>query len=366
MNIQSVKTPENMMFLITSLYGGGAEKVCCILASKMAECCNVTLCYMVEDEEGRRYPIDPRCEVVKLPFKHCTFKRNPLKFFWYKWTLIRFCKKLKKEKKIDVSVSLLIQPNLLNVFSRAGDRVITSERANPKMYMADKFWLTRLAYSKSDHVVFQSSKVQGFYDEKIRKKSSIIMNPVSVSCLADDVRNKRIISMGRLSEQKNHAMLIRSFAAFYKNHPDYTLTIYGEGDLRDSLQKLISELNLQDAAFLPGNSNNVHEQIRDAEIFVLSSNFEGLSNALLECMTMGISCISTRCEGSTDVIRDGENGLLIDIGDEDALTKSLNRLADDPEFRKNLEKQAMKDSVAFDKNIVIEQWEEVFRGERNK
>jgi glycosyltransferase involved in cell wall biosynthesis len=94
---------------------------------------------------------------------------------------------------------------------------------------------------------------------------------------------------------------------------------------------------------------------------VLSSDFEGLSNALLECMSMGIACISTRCEGSVDVIRNGENGLLVDIGDETGLMKAMCLLADDAGLRRKLERQAREDIRVYDKDIVTKSWEQVIR-----
>ncbi len=353
----------SVLLLISSLYGGGAEKVCCVLASCLAKENDVAILYLSDSIDGKTYPLDPRVKRILLRYKGCAFRKAPLRCLAYKCLKINAVRKVKRERHVDVSVSLLREPNLLNVFSRQGERVITSERANPRIYLPEKFWQTRLAYTLSDHVVFQSKKVQNLYGPRIRSRSSVIMNPVSVSCHAAENRKKRIVTAGRLVKQKNHQMLISSFAAFHLRYPEYTLTIYGEGEERENLQKQIETLNLQEYAFLPGNEINLHEQIRDAEIFVLSSNFEGLSNSLLECMTMGIACISTRCEGSEDVIRHMENGILIDIGDEHALTESLCALAADPALRTALAKKAKSDSAAFDKNNVIQRWEEVlFKG----
>ena len=124
---------------------------------------------------------------------------------------------------------------------------------------------------------------------------------------------------------------------------------------------MIGHLNLSDAVFLEKNDPDVLQRIRDAEMFVLSSNFEGLSNALLECMSMGIACISTRCEGSVDVIRERENGLLVDVGDKRALTEAICALAQDPELRRRLERQAMEDMKAYDKDTVVKDWSRVIR-----
>lgn len=357
----SASARHRILFIITSLYGGGAEKVCCVLASKMAEKHDVTLLYFFEHENGKHYPLDERVKRVCMPYLTCRPLTHPLKWLVCQWLNFKNVRAAKRNNHVDLSVSLLLSPNALNVFTRRrGERIVTSERANPRVFLPKLFGLTRLIYGLSDHVVFQSETVRSLYGKRIRAKSSIIMNPVSISCRADEVRRKRIVSVGRLTDQKNHAMLIRSFAAFHARFPAYSLTIYGEGSERENLQKQIDTADLSSCVSLAGNDEQVHAHIRDAEIFVLSSNFEGLSNALLECMTMGIACISTRCEGSTDVIRDGENGLLVDIGDERALTEAMCRLAADPELRRRLERAAMEDSAAFDKETVIHSWEKVF------
>ncbi len=271
-------------------------------------------------------------------------------------------RRLKKERRIDATVSFLFPASHENLMARCGDRIITSERANPKKYMPEQFWRTRILYALSDHVVFQSELVRGYYGAWTRSHSSVIRNPVTVACTADPVRRHRVVTMGRVVEQKNHRMLIRSFAAFHRDFPEYTLSIYGWGDLTEELQGLIGELGAEDCITLEGNVRDIHERIRDAEMFVLSSNYEGLSNALLECMTMGIACISTKCEGSTDVIRDGENGLLTEIGDEQGLADAMRRLASDPALRRRLEQGALEEAKNFTPERIVKQWEEVIFG----
>lgn len=352
----------SLVFLIGELGGGGAEKVCCVLASKTAEKYPTAVVYLNETDRPA-YPLDPRVETIRLGYEDVPFRPNP--FAWLAALLRNFAKvrRIKRERKADVAVSFLLTPNRLNVFSRQGERVVTAECNNPKIRQADKFWMTEIIYALSDRVVFQSAKVRDMYSRRIRRRSSIVMNPVSVACRADAVRAPRIVTAGRLTAQKNHKLLIRSFSRFLEVFPDHTLTIYGEGEDRAELEALVSGLGLEGKVFLPGNAGDVHEKMRDAEMFVLSSDFEGLSNALLEAMSMGLACISTRCEGSTDVIRDGENGLLTDIGDEDGLTEKMLLLAGDPALRGRLEAGALKDAEAFDKDRVIRDWEKVFFGE---
>ena len=129
--------------------------------------------------------------------------------------------------------------------------------------------------------------------------------------------------------------------------------------MEEKLKQLARDLGVAESVVFEGNRQDVHDQIRDAEMFVLSSDFEGLSNALLECMSMGIACISTDCEGSVDVIRDRENGLLTKRGDEKGLTEAMCLLASDPAVRKTLETRAMQDMKAFDRDLVVLEWEKV-------
>lgn len=350
-----MKPPKSILFIITSLYGGGAEKVCSILSTALSEKYDVTVAYLCETE--KQYPFGAQCELIKIPEYQSKWK-------WI-GTLLRlirrglFVRRLKKGRKIDVSVSFLIPANQINIVSRCGERIITSERANPLKYLPEKFWRTRIIYALSDYVVFQSEKVRGLYGKRVLEHSGIIQNPVHVPCKALDERHRRIVTMGRLTDQKNHEMLIRSFSDFLKDYPDYTLSIYGEGELQISLEQLIEELNLRGSVFLEGNVQDVHRQIADAEIFVLSSNYEGMSNALLECMIMGIACISTACEGSTDVIRDGENGLLIEIGDQQGLTQAMKRLAQDTALRKRIERNGAEEADKYSIDTVLRKWEDI-------
>ena len=221
--------------------------------------------------------------------------------------------------------------------------------------------MTHILFVRSDFVVFQSEKIRNLYGKRIREKSCILKNPLLRPEPALEHREKKIVTLGRLTAQKNHSLLIRSFEPFHKRFPEYSLFIFGDGELEGETKRLTGHLNLSDAVFLEKNDPDVLQRIRDAEMFVLSSNFEGLSNALLECMSMGIACISTRCEGSVDVIRERENGLLVDVGDKRALTEAMCALAQDPELRRRLERQAMEDMKAYDKDTVVKDWSRVIR-----
>lgn len=345
----------NILIIISTIYHGGAQKVARILANKLAERHNVTVAYCLES--GHNQLISGKCSLRKLP----EYDKSTGFFATGKrmQEQINELRSIKRELGIEVSLSLGNTSNLINAMSKGDEYVICSERSNPKRSWGRLGFLTKIAYRKADHVIFQSERVRSFYGENIRRKSTVLKNPLPIPAPAAEHREKKIVTMGRLMPQKNHALLIRSFARFHEQFPQYSLHIYGEGELQNSLEQLIDDLKMSEHVFLEGHVMQVHERIRDAEMFVLSSDFEGLSNALLECMSMGIACISTKCEGSTDVIRNGENGLLIDIGDESELAQAMCTMAGDPGLRRKMEQQAMEDLKAFEKDTVVRDWEQL-------
>ena len=348
----------HLLFVTSSLYFGGAQKVVYLLASGLSDEYDVTVAYCYDS--GQRHLFHENCRIRKLPDYG---KDAPL---WEKARCIgkqiKALRELKKELDIDAAVSLGNLSNYINVMSKGTERVICSERSNPKRSWGRWFyWMTHILFVRSDFVVFQSEKIRNLYGKRIREKSCILKNPLLRPEPALEHREKKIVTLGRLTAQKNHSLLIRSFEPFHKRFPEYSLFIFGDGELEGETKRLIVHLNLSDAVFLEKNDPDVLQRIRDAEMFVLSSNFEGLSNALLECMSMGIACISTRCEGSVDVIRERENGLLVDVGDKRALTEAMCALAQDPELRRRLERQAMEDMKAYDKDTVVKDWSRVIR-----
>ena len=143
--------------------------------------------------------------------------------------------------------------------------------------------------------------------------------------------------------------IINAFAIFKQSHPDYILIIYGEGDERHKLEQKILKMNLRNDVFLPGRKQNVHELILGAELFVMASNFEGMSNSLIEAMCLGLPCISTKVSGATDLIQHGINGLLVDIGDTYGMYEAMCEIVDDRLRAQLIGKNASE--LYFDLNV---------------
>ncbi len=342
---------KNVMIMISSLSRNGAQRIAVRLAEELAGICNVYLVY--EQEKKEIYPVSGQVEVIRKP----PFRHDFLHLFSF-----YYIRMLKKKYRIDVSLSMLLGMNCKNIFSKGKERVIVSERNNPKIAYPKTFLITKLVYALADHVVFQTEEVRSLYCRYTQKHSSILPNPVSVTCQASPERKPRIVNAARLHKNKNQDMLIRAFALFLPKHPEYNLDIYGEGTEKQKLKELVDTLDLEGKVAIHDNVPDIHEQIADAGMFVLSSNTEGMSNALLEAMMMGLPCISTACTGSKEIIQNGVNGLLTEIGNTEELADAIARMADHPEQAEIMRQNAMKTAEKFQAEKVMKQWRELILG----
>ena len=198
------------------------------------------------------------------------------------------------------------------------------------------------------------------FQQYFKSNTEVIYNPVVLNeyrgiALKTD-KEKIIVSAARLEKQKNLEMLIDAFNIFHQNHKDYKLIIYGEGTYRENLERKIEELEMKDNIFLPGVSNKLFDEVSKAELFVLSSNYEGMPNALIEAMCLGLPCISTKVSGATDLIQDGVNGLLVDVGDTKDLTNKITRLIEDKEYAYKLANKAIEINDILDSNVICDKW----------
>ena len=147
--------------------------------------------------------------------------------------------------------------------------------------------------------------------------------------------------------------------------PEHILEIYGDGELKNEIQNLINAYNLQKRIFLKGKVDNIHESISNSELFVLSSDYEGLSNALLEAMLMGIPVISTDCTGSNEYIIDGYNGLLVPVNNLQLLSSAMEKVLSSKMLQKSLSNNSKKIESKVSKKNVINLWYETLEKNEN-
>lgn len=172
-------------------------------------------------------------------------------------------------------------------------------------------------------------------------------------------RENVIVSVGRLVEQKNQKVLINAFSKIAKKYPEYKLKIFGEGNLREELQKQIDDLNMKDKIYLCGVCDNIKEQLEKAKIFVLPSNYEGMPNALIEAMASGCSVISTDCPcgGPRELIENNKNGILVPVNNEQELSNKIEYLIKNEEKAKIMGENAKKVQEKLNPDNILKQWE---------
>ena len=350
---------KNVVFVVTAMGRGGAERVISILSDDYAKrgfrVHIVMLWHNIVE-----YELNPNVNVVDLSDDKKSLLKNMPR-------LVLALRRLIKELRPVAVVSFVAHNSVLAWLAQMGlkTRFVASERIDPASTKRGALLRTAInaSYAASDATVQQTERALRYFPKRVQKKSVIIPNPVRVSKEAECTA-KRIVTAGRLQPEKNQQMLIRAFAEVYKHHPDWRLDIYGEGRLRGELQALIEELGLSACVALPGNSPKLHEEIKDASLFVLPSNYEGLSNALLEAMMMGLPCISTDCAGSDEAIQNGENGLLVPVGDEAALVRAMREMIENPDRRAAMGRTAKTSADRYRVENVIAEWRKVIEGEK--
>jgi len=345
-------------FYINAIHEGGAERVMVNLASNFAnEGDNVILITSFKDSWEYSYSTKIKRYILEenKTFRS-TIKRNIFR--------ILELRKVLKVESPDCIVSFMAEPNYRAIIASHGLKIktIISVRNDPNKEYPGKIGnlLGKKLLPLADGCVFQTSEAQRWFPKKLQDKSQIIFNAVKEDFfeINRQVVKNTIVTCGRLEEQKNHKMLINAFELVLKKHPDAKLMIYGEGKLRSDLTELIKSKGIEQNVLLCGNSNNVPEVLSKAEIFVLSSDYEGMPNALMEALAAGVPCISTDCPcgGPKSLITDKVNGRLISIKNEQQLANVLVELLDNKEMATGLGTEAQKRAFEFSPSKIYETW----------
>lgn len=350
---------KRLMFYINTLGTGGAERVISQLANRFHDEqyeVLLTLSFPAEKE----YPLSEGVKKVYLEEERqeqSRLTRNVAR--------IKKLQALCKEFKPDVLISFMAEPNFRAILATVGlpVKTIVSVRNDPNREYSGKIgrFVGKYILPMADGCVFQTEQAKAWFPKRLQKKSTIIMNAVAESFFEIKREDpKDIVAIGRLSKQKNHDMLIRAFAKIADKHPQDNLQLYGKGDLEEQLRQLISELGLENRVFLNGATNQVPLVLKNAGIFVLPSDYEGMPNALLEAMAAGVPSISTDCPcgGPAMLIRHGENGILVPVGDENAMADALECMLSDTSFAEKLGRRAKENAQIYRPENVFEMWKQ--------
>ena len=341
---------------IATMGSGGAERVLSVLSTPLTDYFE-EIQYVLWDGGDPFYLVDPKVKIVSLPeLSGKKGRRKQMGTF----------RRLIKHERPDLVLSFLTPYNMLVLLSTLGikQKIVVAERTDPTRLLSGGragLWARDLIYRRACGILTQTEYAKSIYDSKFAGKTKVIFNPVTmtneqVGMALRAEKEKVFVTAGRLETVKDQATMVEAFAKFYKTHSDHRLMIYGDGPMKETLQKKVEDLGVQKAVMLAGRTNELWDKIKVAEAFLLTSEYEGMSNALIEAMCMGLPVISTKVSGAIDLIEDGVNGYLIDVKDIEALTGRMVRLADDALLRERMGKEATKVYELLRQDKICKEW----------
>lgn len=363
-----MKQKKKIAFLINSLGKGGAEHVVVNLADHFArigyEILLVTSRRLPEEYEVT-FPAKRRLleeEIADAPFGRAG--KVPAR-------LVRLAA-IWKEEKPDIIVAFIGKMNLYAMLSTGKLHripVILSVRSDPAREYPSRLQkkLAEMLFCRAAGVIFQTEDAMRAFPESVQRRSCVLPNALDESFVRERYvgpREDEIVMVGRLDTNKNHQLLLRAFARLHEDYPEMKVMFYGGGlpgdDTQPMLKNLAEELGIAKKVHFMGRRSDIRSRIEHSRIFVLASNYEGMPNALLEAMATGLAVISTDCPcgGPRSVIRDGENGLLIPVGDEAALEAALRRILENPELEERMGRAAAELAQELSPEKVCRRWQE--------
>lgn len=354
---------KKIMFYISSLAKAGAQRVILNLTEsliKKGHKVYLVTTTVVEDEyplpEGARRIISDIQEEEITSNRIVNLKK-------------RFCKlrNIWKKGNPDIIISFIGKNNFMALLTAWGLNipVITSVRGEPREEYYNRLTqiLSKTLMGKSAGIVLQTQDAKAYFPKWIRKKAVILENPLNPDFIDEYIaepRKNEVVTVGRIDSNKNQQLIIDAFCKIAEDFPQMHLILYGDGEDRERLEAYAKNTKYSNQIFLPGPIRNVKKRIEKSKLFVLSSNTEGMPNALMEALALGIPCISTDCPcGGPKMLMEGkENGILVPVGDADAMAEAMRKLLTDEELWQKCSKNAYKITEKLHPERINKKWEE--------
>ncbi len=323
---------KKILIAIGVLYGGGAERVASVWASGLAQKgYEVSLLMYGRGED--EYALHPSVQVHAVAKSYEEYKKLS------RFKRLYRMRKIIKVVKPNFVISFLSQMQIWMMFSTFGRKLIRIEtvRNNPwESYKTNKRgeFLWKKCFLRANAVILQTQEQAEYFNQKIQRKSVVISNPLAQQ-YKDNFKTEyaqnitRFVAAGRITPQKNYPLMIKAFQKACESNNDIMLFIYGSGEeeYTQKIQKLINETGLASRIQLMGKTTDMSSVLRSADAFLMTSNFEGMPNALAEAMATGLVCVSTNCRtGPRDLIDDGQNGYLVQVENEEELVKVIKKI----------------------------------------
>ncbi len=342
-----------ILFVISSTGIGGEQRVASILTNKFIEMGHSVdiLTFRKVDKSFAFNEMIPIMEV------------NPKRYIPKNINRIIKIRSSIKRGDYNVIIGFAVIPSILCSLAGIGldCPVVVCERNDPDIYPKKWKLVREVAYKFAQGAVFQTKQASEYFGSRFSFYRTVIQNPLELTKVplgTSENRRKVIVNTSRLTTAKNHHLLIKAFSKVCRDFPDYKLEIYGDGPLKGSLEDYISCLGLTNRINLYDATPNVLEQIKDSELFILTSNHEGFPNSLAEAMAVGIPSISTDCRigGPRDMINNGKNGLLVEVDDLSGLERSIRKLLGSEELRRQLSLNSVNIRTQLDANNIVREW----------
>lgn len=363
-----------ILFVISSMAGGGAERVAALLCNYWAnEGHIVTLVLTASGLKESKYPLDSRVNFESLSDRVGGIRStvfNKMRRLFALRVAINDCRP-------DVVVSFMYDVNIATIIAKLWMRValIVSDRIHPPVYQS-AFWgavVRKIFYSRASSVVVLTDATSEWMQALLpRGVVHVIPNPAVYPLPSTDSAvlspdqcvtpgRRLLLTCARLEEQKNLSALLRAFSEVVVICPDWDLVILGDGCERETLEGLCTSLGLDERVWLPGWASNLPEWYERADLFVLSSNYEGFPNALVEAMSYGVPVLSTDCPtGPADIIRDGVDGVLISLDSGvEGLRDGLLCLMMQDSLRNDMARRAVEVRKRFSMHRIASMWDVV-------
>ncbi len=362
------KTGEKKIaFYIGSLRKGGAERVFVNLADYFQkEGYRVVMVtqYRFEEEYdlpagvGRILSDIGEQEVTKSRIRNFFLRLNKLHVIW-------------KTEKPNLVLSCIGKNNFMAVVSTIGtdtEAVVSVVGEAAEEYPTKMMrMLANFLFPRAAGVILQTERSRGFFSKRVAARAVVLpnsLNPVFIRPRFEGEREKEIVSVGRMDANKNHEMQLCAFAALQPEFADHTLTIYGDGELRPFIEELAGKLGISERVRLPGVVPDIADRIGKASLFLLTSYSEGVSNALIEALALGLPVIATDVPsgGTEELMEDGINGLIIPAGDQKALEQAMRKMLGDSAYADRLGREAAKIQERLAPERVNALWKAYFEG----
>ncbi|PWT26929.1 glycosyltransferase family 4 protein [Butyrivibrio fibrisolvens] len=350
-------TLTKILFVIEEMSGGGAEKVTSILANSFSAMKDFEVFLVTLVSRKQEYYISSEVNrISRTNLYHNKISEYISRYYFIKKTI--------KTLKPDYVISLSMYTT--NILLTLGGiirnyKLILSERNDPRRLPESR--IKKIArdfsYYFADGMVIQTENVRDYFPAFLRNKAFVIPNPVeSVSKEIADKREKKIITCSRLVVQKNIVLLLDSFAQIRKDFSDYTLHIWGEGPLKPKLVQHSIKLGIDNAVFFHDFEKDVIKKNSSAMVYVSTSDYEGISNSMLEALAVGMPVVCTDCPvgGARLAIIDGENGFLVSVGDKEKIIEVVERIICNEELAKRISINAAASMDRFSKEKISDIW----------